>query len=159
MFFFCSLDNWDEYRRNISVNSSSPSVLDISPRSFNLSKGFTVPVVVTIYANDCEMVIPVFFTISPSQYQTIEVIEIQHYKEMPPPTPTPTPIIEINSSRNEIVLPFSIAFTLNDLRIFGPKQPTTLSTQHSQRYIQIEDFIVFFLIVVFSELMFILFKG
>jgi hypothetical protein len=145
--FYCSLDHWDEHRRNISVNTSSPSVLDISPSSFTLSQGFLIPVIITIYANESDTVIPVSFTILPSQYQTIGVIEIQHRKEIP--IPTPTPIIQINSSEKEIMSPFPIAFLLNGVRIFGPEQPLIVSTHRTQILnIQIEDLIIVLVIVI-----------
>ena len=119
--FYCSLEGWEEeYPRHIVVNASSPSVLNISPASFDLGKGFSIPVQVTIYANDSNMVIPISFSIPPSHYQTIGIIEIQRRKEIPIPTPTP---IQTNGSGKEIVLPFSIAFTLDGMRILGPKQP------------------------------------
>jgi hypothetical protein len=131
--FYCSLEGWEEqHLRHIIVNTSSAAVLNISPSSFNLSTNFIIPVKVTIYANNSDTVIPVSFSIPPSQYQTIGVIEIQHRREIQNLTPTPTPIPQINSSEKGIALPFPIAFTLDGMKILGPKQPQIVPILFSQ---------------------------
>jgi hypothetical protein len=133
--FYCSLEDWEEHNhRQVMVSTASPSVVNISPRSFNLSKGFTIPVTIYFRADENDPVIPIVFTVLPTRDQTIGLIEIQYRKELPVPTPTlfptsiptmtptvkPAPLSNAPSGGTLIPWPFSIAFSLKDMRILGP---------------------------------------
>jgi hypothetical protein len=74
--FYCSLDSADQSpTRDVLVESSEPEILNISPTSFTLHRGFTVPVIVIVEARH-EGTIPISFLTPPSQKGTLGLLEI-----------------------------------------------------------------------------------